>query len=62
MRIYFSQWTDLVMTYFIACHKTHDATNITNLFFRDVVRLYDIPKTIISDRDAKFLIHFWRVL
>jgi len=27
------------MAHFIPCHKTDDATNVVNLFFRDIVRL-----------------------
>ena len=36
------------MAYFIACHKTDYATNVADLFFKEIVRLHGVPITIVS--------------
>jgi len=50
------------MAHFLPCNKTSDASKIAQIYFDGIIKLHDLPKTIVSDRDVKFMHYFWRTL
>ncbi|KAA0051289.1 reverse transcriptase [Cucumis melo var. makuwa] len=47
---------------FIPCSPDVKVDEAARLFFKNVVKLWGIPKSIISDRDPRFTGKFWREL
>jgi hypothetical protein len=45
------------MMHFIV-YQIDNATNIADLFFREVVWLHGVSRSIVSDKDVKFLNYF----
>ena len=50
------------MTHFIPYKKTSDVEHVDELFFKEIVRLHGLPKSIISNRDGRFFGYFWKTL
>lgn len=48
------------MAHFRPYFKTSDATHVANLFLKEVVRLNGFPRSIVSDKDTRFVGHFWK--
>jgi hypothetical protein len=47
---------------FIPMKTTNSASNSVPLYMKEVVRLHGVPKSIVSDRDSKFVSKFWESL
>ncbi|KAM9970329.1 hypothetical protein ACTFIR_002184 [Dictyostelium discoideum] len=48
------------MVHIVPCHKTIDAQHTAQLLLNHVFRLHGYPRTIVSDRDPRFLSDIWR--
>ena len=50
------------MAYFIPFNTTDDAEQVAKIYFHQIFKYHGLPKKIISDRDPKFISHFWKTL
>ena len=48
--------------YFILVKSTHKATNISNIYMKEIARFHGIPEAIVYDKGSKFMYNFWKGL
>jgi transposase InsO family protein len=49
-------------SHFFSISTDFSAAQVANLFFREIFKLHGLPKTIVSDRDSRFMSTFWQEL
>lgn len=50
------------MIHLIPTSQRVTAIEVANLYFQHVFKLHGLPEQIVSDRDSRFISHFWRAL
>ena len=51
-----------LMVHVLPCHSTVTAMQVSDLYYREIVRLHGLPESIVSDRDPRFTSKFWQEL
>ena len=46
-------------THFLVVWMTFTLEEFCRLYIREIVRLHRVPISIVSDRDPRFITHFW---
>ena len=46
--------------HFLAVRITFTLENFNWLYIREIVRLHGVPVSIVSNRDPRFMTHFWK--
>ena len=50
------------VAHFIPMKTTNSTSDLVPLYIKEVVRFHGVPKSIVSNRDSKFLSNFWKSL
>ena len=46
--------------HFLAVRMTFTLERFCRLYIREIVQLHGVPVSIVSDRDPRFIAHFWK--
>ena len=46
--------------HFLAVRMTFTLERFCRLYIREIVQLHGVPVSIVSDRDSRFMTHFWK--
>ena len=46
--------------HFLAVRMTFTLEEFYRLYIREIVWLHEVPVSIVSDRDPRFITHFWK--
>jgi hypothetical protein len=49
-------------THFIPVKLNHKEANISEIYMKEIARLYGVPKEIVLEEDPKFTSNFWKGL
>ena len=49
-----------MLAHFLAMQMTFTLEEFFRLYIHEIIRLHGVPVPIISDRDPKFIVHFWK--
>ena len=50
------------VAHFIPVKSTHKTDDIAKIFMKEIFKLHELLKAIVSDRDVKFTSNFWKGL
>ena len=48
------------LAHFLAMRITFTLEELCRLYIREIVWLHGVPMSIVSDRDPRFMVHFWK--
>ena len=48
------------LAHFLAVRMTFTLEELCWLYIQEIIRLHGVPVSVVSDRDSRFMTHFWK--